>query len=209
MAMNLLLDISDGAPAAALLLSVMVAVSLVGLYLQPAWLERHLLRPYGLLARRQFLSLISSGFLHADLPHLLFNAFTFWAFAFALERTIGTARFVALYAVGLLVSSVSTWVRHRRNPDYRSLGASGAILAVLFASIVYTPTQSIMILPIPVPIPAPLFAVCYLAYTWIASRQTQGRINHDAHLAGAVAGLFFVLLTDAGAFRQAVSQWLA
>ena len=100
--------------------------------------------------------------------HLLFNAFTFWAFAFGLERAIGSERFFWLYAVGLLASDFGTWIRHRHQPEYRTLGASGAITAVLFASIVYFPNGSIYILPIPVPIPSPLFALAYLAYTWFA-----------------------------------------
>jgi membrane associated rhomboid family serine protease len=197
-----------GTPAATLILVVMLAASLWALFKSPALIERHLLRPYWLLPRREYHTLISSGFVHADLAHLFFNAFTFYAFAFSLEGTMGTPRFAALYLFGLLVSSAGTWLVHRREPEYRSLGASGAILAVLFASIVYTPTQSIFILPIPVPIPAPLFALLYVAYTLWASRQAQGRINHDAHLAGAVAGVVFVLLTDPAALGAAVRQML-
>jgi len=204
--MQNLMALADGAPASALLLAAMVIASLLALYAWPAILDRHLFRPYWFWPRRQFTTLVTSAFLHADLPHVLFNAFTFWAFAFALERQIGTPRFVALYAFGLLVSSAGTWLMHRREPNYQTLGASGAILAVLFAAIVYTPSQSIFILPIPIPIPAPLFAVAYLAYSVWASRQSRGHINHDAHLGGALAGVLFVLLTDASAIARAWQQ---
>jgi membrane associated rhomboid family serine protease len=205
--MQALSTLTQGAPAAAVVLATMLVASLLALYAAPSILDRHLLRPYWLLPRRQYATVISSGFLHADLPHLLFNAFTFWAFSFSLERAIGSARFVALYAFGLLVSSAGTWLAHRRQPEYASLGASGAILAVLFASIVYTPAQSIFIFPIPLPIPAPLFALLYLAFTIYASRQpARGRINHDAHLSGALAGVAFVLLTDPAAFGRALQQ---
>lgn len=205
--MQVLIDLTQGAPAAAAVLVAMLLASLLALYAAPSLLDRHVLRPYWLLPRRQFVTVISSGFLHADLPHLLFNAFTFWAFAFSLERAIGSAHFTALYAFGLLASAAGTWLAHRRQPEYASLGASGAILAVLFASIVHTPAQSIFILPIPVPIPAPLFALLYLAYTVYASRQpARGRINHDAHLSGALAGVVFVLLTDMAAFQRALRQ---
>jgi membrane associated rhomboid family serine protease len=103
------------------------------------------------------------------------------------------------------VSDAGTWLKHRADPAYASLGASGAILAVLFASLVYFPTQSLYILPLPVPIPAPLFAVGYLAYTWYAGRFLRGRINHDAHLGGAITGLVFVALTDPHACQRAIS----
>jgi membrane associated rhomboid family serine protease len=201
-------SLTQGAPAAAVILALMLGASLFALYRSPALLDKHLLRPYWLLPRKQYATVITSGFLHADLPHLLFNAFTFWAFGFSLERAIGTPMFVALYAFGLLASAVGTWLVHRHQRDYASLGASGAILAVLFASIVHTPTQSIFIFPLPLPIPAPLFALLYLGFTIYASRRPAlgGRINHDAHLAGAVAGVVFVLLTDAAAFGRALRQ---
>jgi len=203
-AVQTLIDLTQGAPVSAVLLAVIVAVSLIGLYGIPAWIERNLLRPYWLVRRSEYATLVTSGFIHADIAHLLFNGFTLWAFAFPLERTLGSGRFLLLYTSGLLVSSFGTWLKHRDDPDYRSLGASGAILAVLFASIVYFPTNAIYILPIPVPIPAPLFAVAYLAYTVYASRQARGRINHDAHLSGALTGLAFVAATDPQAVARAI-----
>ena len=201
--MGTLQALSGGAPASLALLAVIVIASLVGLFAAPSMIERNLLRPYWLVRRHQYATLVTSGFLHADLAHLVFNAFTFWAFAFGLERVIGTPTFLALYFVGLFVSDAGTWLKHRHQPDYQSLGASGAILAVLFASIVYTPSASIFILPIPFPIPAPLFAFAYLGYTYYAARQARGRINHDAHLAGALAGVAFVALTDPAALVRA------
>jgi membrane associated rhomboid family serine protease len=196
-----------GAPAAVAILAAMVVASLLALRDGSTWLERHLLRPYWLVPRHQWHTVFTSGFLHADLAHLLFNAFTFYAFGPSLERAMGTPRFVALYAVGLAASAAGTWLVHRKQAGYASLGASGAILAVLFASIVYTPTQSIFIFPLPLPIPAPLFAVLYLAFTWYAARAPwRGRINHDAHLSGALAGVAFVGLVDPAAFARGWQQ---
>src|SRR5947209_7604839 len=108
--MDALIRISAGAPASALLLGAMLAFSMVGLYASPALIARHVLRPYGLVDRGDYQTLVTSGFVHADLAHLLLNAFTFWSFGFGLERRIGTPSFAALYAIGLIASSIATWV---------------------------------------------------------------------------------------------------
>lgn len=193
---------------ALVILLVTAGVSLAGLYGSPKLIEQSLFRPYWFLRRRQYATIVTSGFVHADLPHLIFNLVTFYFFAFQLERQIGSARFLALYLIGLVVSDVGTYFKHRHEPEYASLGASGAISAVLFASIVYFPWQKLFIIPIPVPIPAPLFAIGYVAYSWYSARHARGRINHDAHLGGALAGLAFVLLTDPGAYAKLVA-WAA
>jgi membrane associated rhomboid family serine protease len=191
---------------AAIILVVTLATSLAGLYGSPKIIEQSLFRPYWFQRRRQYATVVTSGLVHADLPHLIFNLITFYFFAFQLEKQIGGARFAALYLIGLVVSDAGTYFKHRNDPDYASLGASGAISAVLFASIVYFPWQKLFIIPIPVPIPAPIFAIGYVAYSWYSARQARGRINHDAHLGGALFGLAFVAITDPGAYRQLL-QW--
>jgi membrane associated rhomboid family serine protease len=183
---------------------ITIVVSLLGLFAVPKLIEKSLLRPYYLMREREYERLITSGFVHADMGHLIFNMITFFFFAFPLEQHIGGIRFVALYFIGMVLSEIGTCIKHRNNPQYASLGASGAILAVLFAYIVYFPDRSLIFLLLPVPIPAPLFAVLYLAYTWWSARQSKGRINHDAHLGGAITGLAFVAVTDPGAYRRVI-----
>jgi membrane associated rhomboid family serine protease len=184
-----------------------LAASLLGLFAAPKIIERSLFRPYYFLRRKQYDTIVTSGFVHADLPHLIFNMMTFWFFAFPLEKEIGPVRFALLYFLGLVVSDAGTYFKHRNDPQYASLGASGAISAVLFAAIVYFPWMKLFIIPIPLPIPAPLFAVAYVAYSWWSARQARGRINHDAHLGGALFGLVFVLLTDPAAYGRLLG-WL-
>ena len=177
------------------ILALIVVASIAGL-LSPRLLARAVLRPYLIARGSGYSRLLTSGFVHADIAHLVFNLITFYSFAFTLERVIGTARFVSLYFCGLLASGIGTCIKHRDEPNYASLGASGAILAVLFASIIYFPRSRLLILPIPIPIPAPLFAVLYLAWSYYSSRNSKDRINHDAHIAGALTGIAFVALTD-------------
>lgn len=183
-------------------MALTVGVSLLGLFRIPRLIDRSLFRPYFFLRKKQYDTMVLSGFVHADVGHLLFNMFTFYFFAFPLERFIGTVPFLFLYFTGLVASHSCTYVKHRNKPDYASLGASGAISAVLFAYIVYFPSTTLMIMPIPVPIPAVLFAVGYVGYSYWASTRSRGRINHDAHLCGALSGIAFVAVTDRGAITN-------
>jgi membrane associated rhomboid family serine protease len=187
------------------ILAVTCVASLVGLFGSTQLIRRALFRPYWLVRQSEYSTLVTSGFVHADVGHLLFNAITFYSFGPLLERRIGTTTFLELYFTGLLTGDIGTYIRHRGDPKYSCLGASGAILAVLFASVVYFPQQRLFILPLPVPIPAPLFAIGYLAYTSYAARQQQGNVNHAAHLGGALAGLIFVALLDPGAYGNLLS----
>ncbi|RPH44798.1 MAG: rhomboid family intramembrane serine protease [Lysobacterales bacterium] len=186
----------SGPGIAVVIFGVTIAASLYGLYRSPQFIERCLFRPYFFLRKQRYETIVTSGFVHGDFGHLLLNMVTFYFFAFPLESRIGPARFALLYLLGLIVSDLGTYFKHRNDPDYASLGASGAISAVLFAAIVYYPEMKLFIIPIPVPIPAPLFAVGYVAYSWWSARQARGRINHDAHLVGALFGVVFVMLTD-------------
>ncbi|MGB5345163.1 MAG: rhomboid family intramembrane serine protease [Woeseia sp.] len=195
-------------PAATAIFVVTIAISLLGMYRMPQVVERSLFRPYWFLRARHYETIFTSGFVHADVGHLLFNMVTFFFFAFSLERRIGSWKFTLLYATGLVLSHSCSYFKHRNNQHYASLGASGAISAVLFAYIVYYPDATLLILPIPIPIPAVLFAVGYVAYSWWAAQQARGRINHDAHFCGALSGLAFVAGTDPDAFRRLLEAWL-
>jgi membrane associated rhomboid family serine protease len=192
--------------AALIILVVTIIVSVIGLS-SPRVIERSLLRPYQVAHGTGYAGLLTSGFVHADVGHMVFNLITFYSFAFRLEPVIGSLKFVLLYFSALLAGGLGTCFKHRNDPNYASLGASGAILGVLFASIVYFPRQSLYILPLPVPIPAPLFALGYLAYSWYSSRKSRGHINHDAHIFGALTGLAFVLLTDPTTFMRVVRSF--
>lgn len=183
-------------PAAFVILAVNIGIGIAGLWGNPRIIERCVFRPYEFARGRRRGTLIASGFAHADLPHLLFNMITFFFFGVPMERVLGTPAFVLLYLLGLVLSPMISLNKHRNDPGYSTLGASGAVSAVLFAFVVYFPAMSMIIFPIPLPIPAWLFAILYLGYSFWSARSGAGRINHDAHLAGALTGVAFVAITD-------------
>ncbi len=195
------------APATLGILLVTCLVSLIGLYGRPTLIEKSLFRPYELVRNNRYYTLVSSGLVHGSFVHLLFNMLTFYFFGPPLERVVGSARFLGLYLVGLILSEARTYLQHRNDPRYASLGASGAVSAVLFASIVIFPNQSIFILPFPVPIPAPVFAIGYLGYSWYLSRRARDSVNHTAHIDGAVTGLLFVAVLYPQAYGRLLAMY--
>jgi membrane associated rhomboid family serine protease len=154
---------------------------------------------------------LSYGLVHADFAHLLFNMITLFFFGSIMERLfapyIGVMGFVGFYLGGLLVAILPAYLRHRNDPNYRSLGASGAVSAVLFAYILIEPWALLLVFVVPVP--AIVFGVLYVAYTIWAERRGGDNINHTAHLWGAVYGVLFTLVMEprvAGLFVQRLLQ---
>ncbi|HEY9533648.1 MAG TPA: rhomboid family intramembrane serine protease, partial [Mucilaginibacter sp.] len=119
-------------------------------------------------------------------------------FAFTLEATIGHWQFAVLYTLSLIISDLPTLAKHKDDYWYHSLGASGAISAVVFSFIMYEPMAMMMIIPLPFQIPAILFGVLYLVYCHYASKHARDNINHDAHLFGAFCGVAITLILNPG-----------
>jgi membrane associated rhomboid family serine protease len=196
----------DRTPASLTILGAILIVSALALWVFPGITERNLLRPYWLLRRRQYDTIVTSGFIHGDFAHLFFNSLALFSFGPGLEQRIGTAKFVALYFLGLVLSSLGSVYKQRNNPDYAALGASGAILAVVFAFVVYYPKNTIFLYF--VPMPAVVFAIVYAAYSMWASKNRHDNVAHDAHLDGALVGLVFVGLTDFPAWKRAIGMFV-
>jgi membrane associated rhomboid family serine protease len=181
-------------PASIILLIVICLISLIALFKSPKLYESWLLQPYRVVHQKKWYLVITSGFLHADLTHLLFNMLTFYFFAFNLESITGTIDFLIIFFASLILSDISTIIKNKDNPGYRAVGASGAISGVVFSSILFNPGAKMGILFFPVPIPAPIFGLLYLAYCYFAARNSSDDINHEAHFYGALAGIIVTII---------------
>ena len=189
-----------GNPVALVIFLFTVFTSLFTLYQEQDLFRKFILHPWSVVRERRYYTLVTSGLLHGDVGHLIFNMLTFYFFAFALESFIGHWQFGVLYVASLVLSSVSTVIKKRNDPDYYCLGASGAVSAVIFSFILHAPRSAIYIMFIPIGIPAPIFAILYLVYSHYASKRPGGHINHEAHFWGALSGLLLTLLLHPAAY---------
>ncbi len=174
------------------LIAANAIISLIGLFMYPKIIEVGMMMPYRTIRKRTWYEVISSGFVHGSTSHLLFNMFTLFFFGPVLENQIGEMQFLGLYFTGLIASSMPSLIRHKDDPQYATLGASGAVEAVLFGFILLFPFEPLYLMLIPIEIPAILFGVVFIGYSIYASKK-EGKINHEAHIAGAVWGVFYML----------------
>jgi membrane associated rhomboid family serine protease len=143
----------------------------------------------------------SYALIHADFMHLLVNMFVLWSFGRIVESYYivlfpgkGMFFYFLLYLGGIIFSTLPSYGKHKDNPGYSAVGASGAVSAVLFSSIIFQPLGSIVFIFLPFPIPAFVFGILYLVYSAYMARKGHDNIGHDAHFWGAVFGLVFTLV---------------
>jgi membrane associated rhomboid family serine protease len=181
-----------GAPVASVIFVFTILTSLWAFSNDNAYAQM-ILHPFSVWRKERVYTVITSGFIHNDWMHLFFNMLSFYFFAFRLEPALGHWQFGVLYFVSLILSDLPTVYKHKNDEWYHSLGASGAVSAVIFSAILFNPLDKMMILPLPFGIPAVLFGVIYLVYCNYASKYSRDNINHDAHLFGALSGLLITI----------------
>ncbi len=138
--------------------------------------------------------ILTSGFLHVDQSHLFFNMLTLYFFADSVINYVGTPKFLAIYFGSLLGGSLFALSFHKKEPYYSAVGASGAVMGVLYAAIMLNPGMNLYLFFIPIPIPAYIFGVGYLLYSMFGMKKQWGNIGHSAHLGGAIGGFLLTII---------------
>ena len=194
-------------PVTLALIVVNIIVSLIAMNNKDV-LSKTIMWPYGVKRYNQLYRFITSGFIHADYIHLFFNMFTLFFFGpvvehiFSVQSLGGNIAYLALYFLGLIVSDIPTYIKEKNNYNYHSLGASGAVSAVIFAAVVFDPWSSIYLYGA-IKISALLYAVLYIFYCVAMSKKGGDNINHDAHLWGSLFGFGFTV-----ALIAALQPWM-
>ncbi|PWQ96177.1 rhomboid family intramembrane serine protease [Leucothrix arctica] len=175
-----------------------------------------LFHPVTIQKHGQWYRFLSSGFIHADVLHLGVNMFVLWSFGSAIEKyyypaVFGDAaatNFLILYFGGIIVASIPSFLRHKSDPSYAALGASGGVSAVVFAVIVFDPWQNLYLYGI-IAIPQILAGVAYVAYSWYKDKAASDNIGHMAHLTGAAWGFAFTCAMNFDLFTRFITKTLA
>lgn len=198
-----------------LLIISTIAISMYA-WNNPSVMDKLILNPYKVTKRKEYYRFVTSGFVHADWGHLLFNMLSLWFMGEGIEGLFGmlfgssgTFYFLLLYIVGIVVSDIPTFLKHRNNSNYNSLGASGGVSAVIFAIILYAPLMRVC-LYFAICMPGFIFGLLFLGYSFYEAKKGRGYVNHDAHLYGAIFGLLFMAAVYPAAvpgFFQQIASW--
>ncbi|MGC9342464.1 MAG: rhomboid family intramembrane serine protease [Bacteroidales bacterium] len=173
--------------------------------------------PFLIQEKKQYFRFITHSFVHADWIHLIVNMLVFFSFGNYVESQLGSIQgsssvfsggiiFVLLYFGGTVIASLPTYFKHKNNPNYVSVGASGAVSAVLFTSIFLAPLEKVYFYGI-LPVPGIIFGGLYLIYSSYMARKGNDNINHDAHFWGAVYGFIFPILVEPSLLKNFFNQF--
>jgi membrane associated rhomboid family serine protease len=171
-----------------LIIGITSAVTLYA-FRNNTFFEKSLFSIDAIIGSNDYYRIFTSVFVHANIGHLFFNMFSFYAFATGIEMKYGPKVTAYLYLYSGLGAGILSLLLHRKDKNYRAVGASGAVCGIIFASIFLIPGGSIIVFPIPVPIPAWAYALLFVFGSIYATNRMAGGIAHDAHLGGALAGI--------------------
>jgi membrane associated rhomboid family serine protease len=177
--------------ATIIIIALNVIISLKG-FKDISFFEKYKFNIAG-IRRGEQLRMLSSGFLHADYNHLIFNMLTLYFFAGIVIAYVGVTQFVLIYLASLILGSILSFYFHKNEPYYSAVGASGAVMGILYAAILFIPNQNLYLF-FAIPVPAWIFGVAYLLYSIYGMKNKLGNIGHDAHVGGAIAGYLLTII---------------
>ncbi|MDE3247380.1 MAG: rhomboid family intramembrane serine protease [Bacteroidota bacterium] len=184
-----------------LLILVNVIVSYKG-FSNQAFFDGYKFEVDRILVNKDYKRLITSGFLHINWMHLLFNMLSLYAFSNILESSLGGAKFLTVYMASLIGGDLLSLLIHKHHSDYSAVGASGAVCGIIFASIAIFPGMGVGFFGLPFSIPGWLYGILYVGYSIYGVRSAKDNIGHDAHLGGALIGMLTALAFVPGAFVE-------
>lgn len=176
-----------------LIIVLTVITSIVG-FNDSRFFERGKFNTAAILEGRQFDRLLTSGFLHTDFLHLLFNMMTLFFFSDIVIHFLGIGEYIGIYFGAILAGNLLSLWLYRKNPFYSAIGASGGVSGILFASIVLYPHLELYMFFIPIPIKGWVFGLLYLGYSVYGMKAQLGNIGHAAHLGGAILGMVLAII---------------
>ncbi len=165
------------------------------------------LNPYMIVHRKEYFRILGHAIIHVDWTHLIFNMITLYFFGEYVEEAMnvifgyGKLVFIMMYVLAAIISSLPSIAKHKNDHWYNSVGASGAVSAILFAGILLNPNMKMIIFPIPIPLPGYILGLGYLIFSHFMSKKNADNINHDAHLTGAIFGFLFPLILEPKLFN--------
>ena len=164
--------------------------------------------------KKNYARLLSHAIIHGGWMHLVINMYVLWIFGRFVEDAFSDIRvfpgtydygkflYILMYILAVPVASIPSLFKHKNNHYYNSVGASGAVSAIVFTSILLNPKAGFYLFFIPIEIPAYIFGIAYLAYSYYMSRRDKGNIAHDAHFVGSVFGILFPIILSPGLFER-------
>lgn len=199
---------AEAMSATFLIIGVTAAVSVLAWLIKPL-LRALVLRPYLVRRRGQFHRIFTGGLVHADVGHLAVNMLALYFFADRVIARLGELLFLLLYVTAIVAAFLPSTLRFSKNSSYATLGASGAVAAVLFSAILLHPKLQLALLFIPLPIPGIVFGLVYLAYSAWHSKSQHDNVNHDAHFYGAAYGIIATWVLEPNQVGRSMRYWMS
>ncbi|MDH5397344.1 MAG: rhomboid family intramembrane serine protease [Cyclobacteriaceae bacterium] len=203
-----------GTPVTIILIIITVLISMHA-WKNTLFYEKWMFNPYKSRHHGQYFRFLTSGFIHKDWGHLVFNMFTLFFLGRGVETYLGYLYdlsipiYLGLYLSAIVISSIPSYLKHRDHEFYYSLGASGGVSALVFAFILIDPLTKLCLFGI-LCLPGFILGILYLLYSFQMGKKSMDNINHDAHLFGALYGAVFVIIMDPGllmSFIEQISQY--